>query len=171
MVERYPNLKEEVGGQIHDCEISSLLDVKLARWSIASWALASTRQPSQNMKLKKNPYFIHKLCLVRYLFQSFPRPSQDLEMNTRSNNISSKSWSFCLLEPHALSFWEPRENHKVGGHGVSTFMILCFVLRPHNFRLTHSNLVWWLLKRHNTLYCITESRDQHRVNGLIFMPV
>ena len=31
MVERYPNLKEEVGGSIPDCEISSLLDKKLAR--------------------------------------------------------------------------------------------------------------------------------------------
>jgi hypothetical protein len=28
MVERYPNLKEEVGGSIPDCEISSLLDKK-----------------------------------------------------------------------------------------------------------------------------------------------
>ena len=34
MVERYPNLKEEVGGSTPDCEISSLLDKKLARWSI-----------------------------------------------------------------------------------------------------------------------------------------
>ena len=33
MVEGYPNLKEEVG-----CEIPSLLDIKLARWSIASYA-------------------------------------------------------------------------------------------------------------------------------------
>ena len=31
MVEGYPNLKEEVGGSNPDCEISSLLDVKLAR--------------------------------------------------------------------------------------------------------------------------------------------
>ena len=32
MVERYPNLKEEVGGSNPGCEISSLLDGKLARW-------------------------------------------------------------------------------------------------------------------------------------------
>jgi hypothetical protein len=31
MVERYPNLKEELGGLIPDCEISSLLDGKLVR--------------------------------------------------------------------------------------------------------------------------------------------
>ena len=30
MVERYLNLKDEVGGLIPDCEISSLLDIKLA---------------------------------------------------------------------------------------------------------------------------------------------
>ena len=30
MVERYPNLKEEVGGLILDCEVSSLLDINLA---------------------------------------------------------------------------------------------------------------------------------------------
>ena len=40
MVERYPNLKEEGGGSIPNCEISSVLDKKkLAKWSIASWAI------------------------------------------------------------------------------------------------------------------------------------
>ena len=34
MVEGYPNLKEEVGGLNPGCEISSLLDGKLARWSL-----------------------------------------------------------------------------------------------------------------------------------------
>ena len=38
MVEGYPNLKEEVGGSNPGCEISSLLDKKLVRWSIASCA-------------------------------------------------------------------------------------------------------------------------------------
>jgi hypothetical protein len=32
MVERYPNLKEEVGGLNSGCEISSLPDGKLVRW-------------------------------------------------------------------------------------------------------------------------------------------
>jgi hypothetical protein len=32
MVERYPNIKEEVGGSISGCEISSLPDGKLAKW-------------------------------------------------------------------------------------------------------------------------------------------
>jgi hypothetical protein len=40
MVERYPNFKDEVGGSIPGCEISSLLDKILVRWSIASYALA-----------------------------------------------------------------------------------------------------------------------------------
>ena len=34
MVEGYPNLKQEVGGSKPGCEISSLLDEKLARWSL-----------------------------------------------------------------------------------------------------------------------------------------
>ena len=38
MVEGYPNLKEEVDGSNPGCEISSLLDEKLARWSTASCA-------------------------------------------------------------------------------------------------------------------------------------
>jgi hypothetical protein len=32
MMERYPNLKEEVGGSNLGCEISSLHDGKLGRW-------------------------------------------------------------------------------------------------------------------------------------------
>jgi hypothetical protein len=39
MVERYPNLKEEVDDLIPGCEISSLPDGKLAMWSTASCAL------------------------------------------------------------------------------------------------------------------------------------
>jgi hypothetical protein len=44
MVERYPNLKEGVGGLIPDYEISFLHDEKLVRWSTASCALALTCQ-------------------------------------------------------------------------------------------------------------------------------
>jgi hypothetical protein len=39
MMERYPNLKEEVGGLNLDFEIYSLPDEKFARWSTASSAL------------------------------------------------------------------------------------------------------------------------------------
>ena len=46
MVERYPILKEKVGSWIPDCEISSLPDGKLAKWSTASSALALACQPS-----------------------------------------------------------------------------------------------------------------------------
>jgi hypothetical protein len=40
VVERYPNIKEEVGASNPGYEISSLLDGKLTRWSTASCALA-----------------------------------------------------------------------------------------------------------------------------------
>ena len=50
MVEKYPNLKEEVGGSIPDCKIFSLLEEKYAKWSIASCALALTCRPSFSKK-------------------------------------------------------------------------------------------------------------------------
>jgi hypothetical protein len=53
MVERYPDLKEEVCGSIHSCEISFLPEGKLARWSIASCALALAYWPSVSKKKKK----------------------------------------------------------------------------------------------------------------------
>jgi hypothetical protein len=47
------NLKEGVGDLIPTCEISSLLDGKLARWSTASCALALACRPSvSNLKNK-----------------------------------------------------------------------------------------------------------------------
>jgi hypothetical protein len=53
MLERYPNLKEEVGGLISGCEISSLHDGKLSRWLIASCALALPCRSSISKKGKK----------------------------------------------------------------------------------------------------------------------
>jgi hypothetical protein len=54
MVERYPNLKEEIGGSIPGCEISSLLDGKLARWSTVFWALALACRPYVSKNNNKN---------------------------------------------------------------------------------------------------------------------
>jgi hypothetical protein len=53
MVDRYPNLKEEVGGLIPDCVIPFLLDRKLVRWSIVLCALVLTCRLSVSQK-KKN---------------------------------------------------------------------------------------------------------------------
>jgi hypothetical protein len=55
MMERYPNLKEEVGGSIPGYEISSLSDEKLARWSTATCklTLALACQPSVKKKAWK----------------------------------------------------------------------------------------------------------------------
>ena len=61
-MERYLNIKEEVGGSIPGREIYSLLDVKLARWSIASSALALACWPSVSKKRKKKK--IRHLCIV-----------------------------------------------------------------------------------------------------------
>jgi hypothetical protein len=65
MVERYPNLKKEVGGSSPECEISSLLDRKLARWSNASYALMLARRPSiSKMTQKKIEEKEHGLLLL-----------------------------------------------------------------------------------------------------------
>ena len=53
MMERYPNLKEEVGGSTPNYEISSPLDGILAKWSTASCVLALAYQPSVLKKRKK----------------------------------------------------------------------------------------------------------------------
>jgi hypothetical protein len=53
MVERYPYLKEEVGSSIPGYEISTLLDGKLVRWSIASRALALTCRSSVSKQRKE----------------------------------------------------------------------------------------------------------------------
>jgi hypothetical protein len=46
MMEKYPKLKEEVGGSNPGCEISSLLNGKLAKWSTTSCALVLAYRPS-----------------------------------------------------------------------------------------------------------------------------
>jgi hypothetical protein len=53
MLETYPNLKEEVGGSIPNCEISSLHDGKLSKWLIASCALTLACRSSISKKKKK----------------------------------------------------------------------------------------------------------------------
>ena len=76
MVEGYPNLKEEVGGSNPGCEISSLLDGKLARWLIASCAW---RWPVGLLSQKKKK----KLSLIC-----------EWEENPRVQNVSdSDIWS------------------------------------------------------------------------------
>ena len=54
MVKRYPILKEEVGGSIPDCKISSLLWHKLAKWSTTFYALTRACQPSISKWNKNN---------------------------------------------------------------------------------------------------------------------
>jgi hypothetical protein len=53
MVERYPNLKEKVGSSNPGCEISSLPDRKLVRWSTVSCALALTCRPFVSKRKEK----------------------------------------------------------------------------------------------------------------------
>jgi hypothetical protein len=52
-VEIYPNLKEQVGDSIPGCEIFSLLDKKLVRWSTAYCASALACRLSVSNKKQK----------------------------------------------------------------------------------------------------------------------
>jgi hypothetical protein len=58
MVERYPNLKEEVGGLVLGCEISSLLHRKLVTWSTVLCVLVVTCRSFVSKKKKKCPQFV-----------------------------------------------------------------------------------------------------------------
>ena len=57
IVERYPNLKEEVGGSIPDCEISSLLDRNLPGGQLPPvlwhWLVGLLSPKKENRKEKK----------------------------------------------------------------------------------------------------------------------
>jgi hypothetical protein len=73
MVERYLNLKEDVGGSIPGCKISYLLDIKFAQWSIASCALASPcRSSVSQIKIEYEHLHLSGLWL-----------DMDLKMNTK----------------------------------------------------------------------------------------
>ena len=60
MVEIYPNIKEEVGSSIPNCDISSLLDKKLAKWSAASRALALALACRPSISRKKEKLMLNK---------------------------------------------------------------------------------------------------------------
>ena len=53
MMERYPRLKKEVGGLIPDCDISSLLDRKVVKWSTTSYALVLGCRPFVSKRRRK----------------------------------------------------------------------------------------------------------------------
>ena len=55
-MERYPNLKEEVGSSIPGYGISSLLAINLVRWSTASCDLALACQHFVSIKKKLASY-------------------------------------------------------------------------------------------------------------------
>ena len=60
MLEGCPNFMEEVGGSMSGCEISSLLDINLARWSTTPCALALAYWGvmSQEGKEKESKYHV-----------------------------------------------------------------------------------------------------------------
>ena len=79
MVERYPNLEEEVGGSIPDCENSSLLDGKLVRWLIVSCALMLACRPS-----------VYKKIIYIYISKNLPERYQN--WNTTLNMYIMSLW-------------------------------------------------------------------------------
>ena len=85
MVERYPNLKEEVGGSIPRCEISSLLDGKLAEWSTTSCALTLSYRPSVSKKKEKE----NRITMI--IISKVP----DLEL--RMQKLQEVTWNILVL--------------------------------------------------------------------------
>ena len=74
MVERYPNLKEELGGSILGCEISSLLDRRIVMWSTTSRALALACRPAASKnKNKKNRLKFKTLGNLSIVFRGIYR--------------------------------------------------------------------------------------------------
>ena len=60
--ERYLDLKEKVGDSIPSCEISSLPNWKLVKWSTVSWALVLAYWPSvSETKLTTSPHLKHNM--------------------------------------------------------------------------------------------------------------
>ena len=66
MVDIYPNLKKEVGGSFLGCEIFSLLDIILVRWSNASCAMALACRPSIDLLKKKSLWKVWCFLVVHY---------------------------------------------------------------------------------------------------------
>jgi hypothetical protein len=62
ILERYPNLKEEVGDLNPGCEIFSLPDGKLVKWSNASCALALACLPLVSKKKEKRKKSKRRRC-------------------------------------------------------------------------------------------------------------
>ena len=69
ILERYPNLKEEVSVSIPGCEISSLLDIKLARWSTAYRAFVLAYRPCASKK--NNNLVIHNVPPLPSIYGAF----------------------------------------------------------------------------------------------------
>ena len=65
MMERYPNLKEEVGGSIPNCEVISLLDKRLPRRSTTSCALVMACWPFDLLELSFNSNEFGRVLLVK----------------------------------------------------------------------------------------------------------
>ena len=95
-MERYPNLKEEVGGSNLACEISSLPDGKLAKRSTASCALALAYQPSVSKKKKNSTVAITKLFNPVWA-------CSELHESEIKYNMSAAFWSHQVNGFHVIS--------------------------------------------------------------------
>ena len=125
MVERYSNLKEEVGGLIPGCEISSLLDRKLARWSTASCALVLACRPSvSKMKIRSE----HELIECSHWNQS-----------KLSRKISTSIWYITTTFNTYKEFYRPKN---MQGFVRRLFHKHEFMWRPPNSTFNMVTLTW-----------------------------
>ena len=118
LVERCPNLQEEVGGLTPGWEISSLLDEKLARWSTTSSALALACRPSVSGK-RLSTLYIFDRCRSGWALAEHCRPNVDFT-------------SFCtntfLVHVHCVNFCvdNKMKNSIYYQHGMYIVLLLLF---------------------------------------------
>ena len=108
MVERYPNLKEEVGGLNPDCEISPLLDIILpgAQLPPMLWRCIYQLSVSKEKKKKKKGFywvFLKGISSHSTSFNACKSPSECLPLPHKSGwqHVVSQRYGLCGDGPQA----------------------------------------------------------------------
>ena len=125
MVERYPNLKEEVGGSIPEYEISSPLDRKLATWSTVSCALALACRPSISQNKLKLKYVIFVWSCKDHIF--ICKFHGDFSFKTLSCTMNEHS----KLQRTSRPFQWAATHHHNFEHNLAFWGMICFKLISH----------------------------------------
>ena len=116
MVERYPNLTEEVGGLIPGCEIFSLLDRNMV---LACWPSVSK---------KKSPGWLDEIFLyqISIIDGGLHAISRAITMFCRTDNILWNIPLFRLNDEYSTEYCQPCKTM------LWLWIILCHMFETHN---------------------------------------